>query len=724
MLVYLNLEFGMKSVSFFKSPLILASLSLSIFFVAFLLYYCQVGIDFTDEGFYLNWIAYPFLYKASHTQFGYIYHPLYVWLGENMIRLRQVNLLLMLGLAWAVCAQLFDYLAEYKNDFFHSKWIKYSQSFSLATCVFSFFGVWWWIPTPSYNTLTIESLLIALVGLFEIIKNTRLQRGWMLLGLGWGLAFMGKPSSALLLMLLSTLFIIVTQYKKIKMRNFCTLIATAMIVFCLIAYLIDHSILAFVRRFKQGVDNMALLYDGEMFHFFPHQDLLPDQFTQILFIALVALILMIMIMSVHRAYKIQSVFLFGLMIFCLFVCFHYYRIPFYPHPMQCFIFLAVPLATLIMWCIEKLFVRSKSHEYISPQHASQDYLLVIFLLLMPYLFSFGTNGDVWMNALRMGLFWTLPVMVLVKRCNTSSFFKSRLAISVVLCSQCITVLLVEFGMEYPYRQGQSIFTQTKTIKIQNDKGKVVSQITLSDSSFYYMEQLKEVAFSHGFRYGDPMIDLSGSSPGGLYLLGAKPIGAPWYIDGFGGSTDYVLSILSETPCSELSKAWVLTSLDGYGNYFPYSPRLLEASGLSQNAFDIIPEGVRGGYRLISQLMRPTKIDKARLEKCIAMHQKQKDAYAEIAQIWPHSLPLSKRIYTRALGLIEQHQTNQAITLLKNATIINPSDPYLYNVLCVAYGLEKKYDQAIEACSAGLSIDPNVSLIKDNLRWVTNEQQAV
>jgi hypothetical protein len=30
------------------------------------------GIDFTDEGYYLNWISNPFLYKYSLSQFGYI----------------------------------------------------------------------------------------------------------------------------------------------------------------------------------------------------------------------------------------------------------------------------------------------------------------------------------------------------------------------------------------------------------------------------------------------------------------------------------------------------------------------------------------------------------------------------------------------------------------------------------------------------------------------------
>jgi hypothetical protein len=49
------------------------------------------GIDFTDEGFYLNWISNPFLYKVSLSQFGYIYHPLYNLVDGNIAWLRRVN---------------------------------------------------------------------------------------------------------------------------------------------------------------------------------------------------------------------------------------------------------------------------------------------------------------------------------------------------------------------------------------------------------------------------------------------------------------------------------------------------------------------------------------------------------------------------------------------------------------------------------------------------------
>ena len=57
------------------------------------------GIDFTDEGYYLNWISNPFLYKVSLSQFGYIYHPLYNLVDGNIIWLRRLNFLITFALA-------------------------------------------------------------------------------------------------------------------------------------------------------------------------------------------------------------------------------------------------------------------------------------------------------------------------------------------------------------------------------------------------------------------------------------------------------------------------------------------------------------------------------------------------------------------------------------------------------------------------------------------------
>ena len=69
-------------------------------FIWQLLKYSAYGIDFTDESFYLVWIANPFLYEGSTSQFGFVYHPLYSLLGSDIANLRQANILITFGLAW------------------------------------------------------------------------------------------------------------------------------------------------------------------------------------------------------------------------------------------------------------------------------------------------------------------------------------------------------------------------------------------------------------------------------------------------------------------------------------------------------------------------------------------------------------------------------------------------------------------------------------------------
>ena len=41
------------------------------------------GIDFSDEGYHLNFIANPGIYSASVTQFGFFYHPLFELVSEK-----------------------------------------------------------------------------------------------------------------------------------------------------------------------------------------------------------------------------------------------------------------------------------------------------------------------------------------------------------------------------------------------------------------------------------------------------------------------------------------------------------------------------------------------------------------------------------------------------------------------------------------------------------------
>jgi hypothetical protein len=82
------------------------SIAASVLFLAWVMLRCQYGFDFTDEGFYLNWISNPWNYHSSVTQFGFVYHPLYEIVGGDIVLLRQANVLILFALGWALCVAL------------------------------------------------------------------------------------------------------------------------------------------------------------------------------------------------------------------------------------------------------------------------------------------------------------------------------------------------------------------------------------------------------------------------------------------------------------------------------------------------------------------------------------------------------------------------------------------------------------------------------------------
>ena len=78
----------------------------SVLLLGWVMLRCRSGFDFTDEGFYLNWISNPWNFRSSVTQFGFVYHPLYKLVGGDVVLLRQANVLILFALGWALCVTL------------------------------------------------------------------------------------------------------------------------------------------------------------------------------------------------------------------------------------------------------------------------------------------------------------------------------------------------------------------------------------------------------------------------------------------------------------------------------------------------------------------------------------------------------------------------------------------------------------------------------------------
>lgn len=685
---------------------------LSLMYTGMLLHYCHVGIDLTDEGFYLNWITTPFNYPVSHTQFGYIYHPLYRLLGENIVLLRQADFLILLGLTGWVCHALLQLLFKDHPDFSRSIF-RYMLSFSMASVIYSFFGAWWWLPTPSYNSLALEALLITTLGFIKLLDNPQKATGWLILGVGWWLAFMAKPTTAIALSLCSILTISFSSariaWKKFRFSGF-----VAFGLFCISALIIDGSITAFILRLYQGVDAMTLLYGGHAFEFTSGHEFLHDKRLIIIFLSLVAFTFLIVSISSHFYLKSQLVSLSVLAYMIWMIISRHWMLPPLLAPSVNILLFAVPTgASLALLLIH-------THTHHNKQNGTYR-ALSVFLILLPYVFAIGTRGNIWTTAMRIGIFWILAIFPLLKQKDTQEFSAMQAIISLIFCSLLITTILTQFSMSYPYRQSQSLFEQTHVFDIENRHGKITSHLIISDEDKRYLDDIKHSAVQHGFHPGDNMIDFTGAFPTVLYLLGANPIGAPWYIAGYIGSTEFTIAALAKTPCNELAQAWLLTSLNGIEKY---DPRLLTPHGLSQNEYIIVNDVIHAHAGLLHQYWKPRNIDQEEnITRCETRRAQEKENQHTVSILLHNKSPLTSRILEQSQQYMKQKEPQKAISLLKSATFINPSSPALFNNLCVFYGIQKEYDLGIDACKHALSIDPNFQLARNNLTWLIHESNT-
>jgi len=218
------------------------------------------GIDLTDESFYLVWMANPFLYEFSVTQFGFIYHPFYSFLNGNIFLLKLINTLFIFSLTWLLVyrvLRLFVFDASVQRIAVHV------MAAGFACCGFlslTFFAHW--LPTPSYNTLAFQALLLVAIGLLWANRTTSLASiiGWITVGAAGWLAFMAKPSTALALSPCVLCYIIAAR--KFNTKMLLLAIVSAAVLLVTSALWIDGSVTGFVERIKGGMRLASLFENG------------------------------------------------------------------------------------------------------------------------------------------------------------------------------------------------------------------------------------------------------------------------------------------------------------------------------------------------------------------------------------------------------------------------------------------------------------------------------
>ena len=515
----------------------------------------KLGYDFSDEGFYLNWISQPSNFPKSLTQFGFIYHPLYELVGRNISSLRQANILISVTLAVMTSLCLLRQLAldtgcQSWKSFNSIGLSSVSASSSLLILVFASA---YWLPTPSYNSLAFQSLLVASIGLClaETDASPVSTFGWLLIGLGGFLTFMAKPPSALALGAIMTVSLLIAQ--KLKTWMIVLPVATFAILLAAYAWLVSGSIAHFIADMRQSLESSKALGAGHTIRHVLRFDGIQLDFSEICFLAGSSLAIATLTLASFSKLKLLripgAVVTFSLATFALVLSCELVVIEFKPRMFQGLQLLAVILAGITCFAVRGHF---KGRLRISRQRKGFS----IFFALLPFAYVVGTGNNYWQVGSSTAFFLTLSSFCLVATEGWDRTSWHQLA-PLSIASLVMTIIIVEHGMAHPYRERGPLIANT--VPVQVGEG---GTLLVSPGSAAYVDTLQRLARGAGFQKGTPVIDLTGHYPGSLFALAAKPLGAAWLLGGYPGSNALAIASLDLASCQELARSWILTETHG------------------------------------------------------------------------------------------------------------------------------------------------------------------
>jgi hypothetical protein len=516
-------------------------------FLANALYFASHGIDFTDEGCYLNSILNPWLYNFSVSHYNFLYHPLFSFLGGSIVKLRIVNMLALFFLSMLTFYCLLKYIVKNNAAFI-------AFSFSCASLV-SFKS--WFDLTPNYNGLALQGLIVVILALFIFRDDDKKNvMSGIALGIGSALTFIGKPSTASMLPVFTLLFMWMFRCFSLKMLLISVFSSAAML--SLFSFYVGDNINSLIPRIIESVNQEELLVSYHSLHDIFRIDSLPynDFWGLLYFFAFLlsfyaAFHLTDETRFARKIFNVLAILSLVLSIMLLLDILSTKKIIIYPYlPLIMLFFLLGAAAAFGLHMI-----MGKKYKNLFSIFA----ILGLYIFLN-YIYAFGTNFNYWIQGCNAAFFWIISIVEMI-RWHYNDTAKDKIQAYLITLSSFVmltSVLTVCNGMDNPYRQPYSIKNYTGSTSSPHSPEKIY----VAKETEVYLHQLRSLMLQNGFTIGTSMVDLTGRYPASLYFVGAKAIGAPWILGNYLGSLEAATALLLAVEKEELRKAWVLTEPDG------------------------------------------------------------------------------------------------------------------------------------------------------------------
>jgi hypothetical protein len=212
------------------------------------------------------------------------------------------------------------------------------------------------------------------------------------------------------------------------------------------------------------------------------------------------------------------------------------------------------LGVLLLWLVEYLLRDPVRWTKVDATALT----LFCLLLALPIAFSFGTNMSILKHSQMAAVFVVVAVGLRLRSLCRAGLL-GETAFYTCLAVLCVPTLLIQVraasDIDFTYRQLSSLGSQTMPVSV----GKVATTVLVDSTTRDTLRAVIGTARAAGFAAGTPVLDFTGDGPGLVYALGGRPLGTAWLLGGYSGSGDTSQHLLSRLPVTELQTAWLLTS---------------------------------------------------------------------------------------------------------------------------------------------------------------------
>lgn len=556
----------MNIINNISKLLLFISSSIVVYITYLLVSHTSKGFDITDESYYLLAASHPNKIFSTLTHEGYYTGLLYALANHNLSIFRLFGILLLIGISIWFAIELCKYLSKKFTLTFD---ILDKQLFIVPIYigVLSYYNLW--LITPSYNWLALVSVILVFISLFRIISNREwnynryITLDYILLSFSLSLSFMAKPTTALVLVIISVLFIIY-EFKNINFKKalLSVTILTTIIVMGHIVIL-DGGFTSYYDRLTESMERLALLGGGhtldnryaKMIELIKKCFFEDFYFNQINSIYMYGLMFIIVILFILRN-KINALNIYTVLMFIVLTIYSYFM---FKHGLeQNFKLMWIRSIELLFLNLALIFTSilfiDKKIEFLGQLVKIIPLLFIIILGSFAYKFG-STTHIIYAMSVSM-IFITASIIIL------NFIFDKRLNIRIFTAlSGLILSIFIYFSLMHAYKHPYRLITD---IKGQTEKVALLGGLKVDKKTKEYIVDLQRIASKYRTQNeAISLIDMTGGSPGANVILDAKFFGAQWLLGAYSGSNKFAYRILkSYRGTDKLRNAWILTALKG------------------------------------------------------------------------------------------------------------------------------------------------------------------